>query len=389
MTTREPGKTARPAVKRNTADSKRKLSKPKHRPSSSRRAVPDSNHALKAAKSGSAGKGKVAAVPGARATSASSGHAPLLSRGQVSRGQVSRGKAKRKPENARASKPSLQPQKLHKLLAQSGLTSRRQANSWLEAGRVTVQGRVAEPWISVLGNEDIRLDNLPLKLAGVDAQPSRVLLYNKAAGEICSRLDKQGRTLVFDQLPSLSVGRWVSVGRLDFNTTGLLLFTNDGALANKLMHPSTGLDREYAVRVLGHTTDKMLANLRTGVMLEDGLARFSDVRFYGGTGANRWYHVVLMEGRKHQVKKLWESQGVRISRLKRVRFGPVVLPSTIRSGQRLELKPVEVAALYQLVGLKARLTGRQSLKAGENLQKSKVLIPYQTKPGQIKPGNQG
>lgn len=272
------------------------------------------------------------------------------------------------------------PQKLHKLLAQAGLASRREANRWLEEGRLTVNGRLAEPAIRVTGQEEIRLDSVLLRLPDMSRQSSRILLYNKPAGEICTHKDPQGRLLVFDQLPPLQKGRWLSVGRLDINTTGLLLFSNDGDFVHRFMHPAAGFDREYAVRVFGKVNETMLARLREGVTLEDGLARFSDLQLYGGTGINRWYHVTLMSGRKNEVRRLWESQGVTVSRLKRVRFGPVVAPSVLRLGQCLELSSAEVMALYQLVGLQPKLASMGKSSVRKAVQASKVLIPY---PGMI------
>lgn len=266
-------------------------------------------------------------------------------------------------------------QQLHKWLARSGLASRRQANRWLEEGRLTVNGQVAPPWISVTRKDQIKLDGRLIALS--ESEPnSRILIYNKPSGMLCSRSDPQGRVLVFDQLPVLDSGRWVSVGRLDFTSTGLLILTNDGRLAHKLMHPSSGIDREYAVRVLGKVTDSMLDRLRKGVELDNGFARFSDVRFYGGEGANSWYHVTLMSGRKNEVRRLWDSQGIRVSRLKRVRFGPVVVPSVLSVGRLAEFKPYEVAALYRLVGLTPQGIAITRSKLASELPKSKLLIAY-------------
>lgn len=182
----------------------------------------------------------------------------------------------------------------------------------------------------------------------------RVLLYNKPEGEICSRNDPEGRPNVFDALPPLKNGRWVSVGRLDFNTSGLLLFTNDGELANKLMHPSSGIDREYMVRVQGEVEDEVLNRLSEGVLLDDGLARFSAVKRGGsGGGTNGWYHCVIMEGRNREVRRLWESQELRVSRLKRVRYGPILIPPFVKPGQWLELGDREISELFRRAGLEA------------------------------------
>jgi 23S rRNA pseudouridine2605 synthase len=177
----------------------------------------------------------------------------------------------------------------------------------------------------------------------------QVLLYNKPAGEICSREDPEGRPSVFRNLPRIKNQRWVSVGRLDFNTSGLLLFTTDGELAHRLMHPSSNIEREYAVRVLGEVTDEKLQHMKEGVQLEDGNASFSDIRKGKGEGsANQWYYVVLMEGRNREVRRLWESQELTVSRLKRVRFGSLFIPSAIKAGQYRELNSKESKALYRM-----------------------------------------
>jgi 23S rRNA pseudouridine2605 synthase len=179
-----------------------------------------------------------------------------------------------------------------------------------------------------------------------------VLLYHKPVGEICTRHDPEGRANVFANLPKLKTARWIAVGRLDINTSGLLLFTTDGVLANKLMHPSAEIEREYAVRVLGEVTDDMLKAMKSGVELEDGMAHFDSIVDAGGTGANRWYHVMLREGRKREVRRLWESQGVRVSRLQRIRFGDLTLSRSLRPGKWRDLEAEELKNLYESVGLK-------------------------------------
>ncbi|MAI40865.1 MAG: 23S rRNA pseudouridine(2605) synthase RluB [Candidatus Azotimanducaceae bacterium] len=237
-------------------------------------------------------------------------------------------------------------QKLQKTLANAGLGSRRAMENWIGAGRIKVNGTIAKLGDRVLESDTIQVDGhilAPRKAA------HRHLLYNKPAGEICSRDDPEGRHTVFRNLPKLKNQRWISIGRLDFNTSGLLLFTTDGELANKLAHPSSCIDREYAVRVLGNVTDENLRNLREGVTLEDGLARFTDIkRPLGSVGANHWYYVVLMEGRNREVRRLWESQGLTVSRLKRVRFGSFFVPSRVKVGRFLELGKKETDDLYDL-----------------------------------------
>ena len=263
-------------------------------------------------------------------------------------------------------------EKLQKVLARAGLGSRRALEVWIRDGRVRVNGQVAELGMRVGPEDRIEVDGRTLgKVAETDTAP-RVLLYNKPQGEICTRDDPEGRPTCFERLPRLPDGRWISIGRLDFNTSGLLLFTTDGELANRLMHPSSTLDREYAVRIHGGVEEAMLKRLKEGVLLEDGPAKFSDIRFYDGDGANRWYHVTLMEGRNREVRRLWESQGVEVSRLKRVRFGPVVMPSTLTQGRWLEFRPEEIDALYRVVGLPEPAIPGKRGRIGD----SKLFVPY-------------
>jgi 23S rRNA pseudouridine2605 synthase len=245
-------------------------------------------------------------------------------------------------------------EKIQKVLARAGFGSRRELEEWITAGRVKVNGKVASLGDRITAQDKILVDGK--KLATTEAVVNQtVLLYNKPLGEICSRNDPEGRPTVFDRLPRLNHSRWVAVGRLDINTTGLLLFTTDGDLANKLMHPSTQIEREYAVRVMGEVTPQIIKTLQTGVQLEDGVALFSDIRDGGGEGANHWYHVTLMEGRNREVRRLWESQGLKISRLKRVRYGSILIPSYVKAGKYVELPTPEVRSLYTLAGLKWRL----------------------------------
>ncbi len=236
-------------------------------------------------------------------------------------------------------------EKLQKVLARAGLGSRRQLEEWIKAGRVHVNGRVAVIGDRVEPEDRITVDGKKFGGERKKKPRCRVLLYNKPDHEVCTRSDPEGRPTVFDRLPPLRNSRWVAVGRLDLNTSGLLLFTNDGELANRLMHPASGIDREYAVRVLGTVTDAMLRQMREGILIDGNLCRFSDIRRFGGEGANQWYHVVLMDGRNREVRKIWQSQGVQVSRLKRVRFGPVFIPSAISAGKFHELKPAEIDEL--------------------------------------------
>ena len=240
-------------------------------------------------------------------------------------------------------------ERLQKVLARAGLGSRREIEDWIRAGRIAVDGIVAELGTQISGNESIHIDGKPLTLA--PTEPTRVIAYHKPVGELTTRQDPEGRPTVFDQLPRLQQGRWIAVGRLDFNTSGLLLLTNDGELANRLMHPSSELEREYAVRVFGEVDGLILERLLEGVELDDGPARFLALRDAGGSGSNRWYHVVLGEGRNREVRRLWESQGVQVSRLIRVRYGPIELGRRLPAGTRRELGADEVAALRTAAGL--------------------------------------
>lgn len=260
-------------------------------------------------------------------------------------------------------------EKLQKVLARAGYGSRRKMEEWIKAGRVKINDKTAGLGDRVSARDTILVDGKKLSSRTPADIPQLVLLYNKPAGEICSRNDPEGRPTVFDHLPGLKHARWVAIGRLDINTSGLLLFTTDGELANRLMHPSRMIEREYAVRVRGEVTEDMLQAMHEGVLLEDGMANFTDIRYFAGEGANHWYHVVIMEGRNREVRRLWESQGVTVSRLKRVRYGNVFIPSHIKSGQYCELNPREVRDLYKLVDLKYRPVKKPVL--GERLRLDK------------------
>ncbi len=242
------------------------------------------------------------------------------------------------------------PEKLQKVLARAGLGSRRQIERWIEEGRLTVDGKPAHLGQRVGPQSRIALDGRIVPFERL-APRARVLIYHKPVGELCTRSDPKGRPTVFERLPSLRAGRWITVGRLDVNSSGLLLVTDDGELANRLMHPSSGIEREYAVRVFGEVDEAAIKRLTEGMTLEDGPARFESVRFSGGSHANRWYHVVLREGRKREVRRLWEALGAQVSRLIRVRYGPVVLPRRLRPGKWQALDPLSVSALYALAGL--------------------------------------
>ena len=221
-----------------------------------------------------------------------------------------------------------------------------------------VNGKKARLGDRISLRDRVKIDNRPVRLKDPARQKTRVLAYYKPAGEVCSRSDPNIKRTVFDNLPSPGNGRWINIGRLDVNTIGLLLFTNNGELANALMHPSSEVEREYAVRVLGDVDQSSLKAMIKGVKLDDGVARFTDIVDSGGEGANHWYHVVIMEGRNREVRRLWESQGVQVSRLMRVRFGPYIMPRSKRPGKFWELQEKEVNALCREAGLEPETAGR-------------------------------
>ncbi|MQY51083.1 pseudouridine synthase [Rhodocyclus tenuis] len=249
------------------------------------------------------------------------------------------------------------PERLHKLLAQSGYGSRREMEEMIEAGRVAVDGETATVGLLVSPGARVKINGKLVQLKFSNRLP-RVILYHKPEGEIVSRDDPEKRPSVFNALPRLSGGRWVAVGRLDFNTSGLLLFTTSGELANRLMHPRYNLVREYAVRVLGEISDEARLRLREGVELEDGPAKFAAFEDAGGDGANRWYRVALYEGRNREVRRMFESVGVVVSRLMRVRYGPFILPPGLRRGQVREIEAPDVQKLLADFGLDVPAPGR-------------------------------
>lgn len=212
-------------------------------------------------------------------------------------------------------------------------------------GNTVTLGYVLKP------GDHLQFNGRTVKWEKYATQATRVLVYHKPTGEVVSRRDPEGRPVIFTQLPRLAVGRWIAVGRLDINTSGLILVTNNGELAHRLMHPSTQIEREYAVRILGEVDSAMVERLKQGVQLDDGFAHFSDVRFYAGEGANKWYHVVVEQGRNRLVRRLWESQGVTVSRLKRVRYGPAMLPERIKPHSFYELTAKELQQLHEFAGL--------------------------------------
>lgn len=242
-------------------------------------------------------------------------------------------------------------EKLQKVLARAGFGSRRELEGWIEQGRISINGQRATLGDRVTPKDVIRVDGKIVPSEKVVGSKRRILIYHKPVGEVSTRSDPEGRPTVFDHLPRLRNGRWVAVGRLDINTSGLLLFTSDGELAHRLMHPSSQVEREYAVRVMGEVAPEMIKKLKEGVELEDGLANFDSIVDAGGEGVNHWYHVTLQEGRNREVRRLWESQGVVISRLTRVRYGPVHLPRWLRPGKFEDIPAAELKALLKMVNM--------------------------------------
>lgn len=248
-------------------------------------------------------------------------------------------------------------EKLQKILAGAGLGSRRELEKWIVDGRVSVNGSIATLGDRAKATDRILVDGRVVK-TNRDETP-RVLMYSKPEGEVCTTSDPDGRPTVFDSLPKINSGRWIAIGRLDINTSGLLLFTNYGELANRLMHPSFEVKREYLARIHGDVDQKMLNNLMDGVVLDDGLAKFQSVKAQHHrnpeerTRSNQWFRCVLAEGRTREVRRLWESQDVEVSRLKRISYGPIELPSFIRRSEFIELESKQVSSLFIAVDLRA------------------------------------
>ncbi len=247
-----------------------------------------------------------------------------------------------------------QGERLQKVLAQAGIGSRREMEDWISAGRVMVNGTVATLGMRVSEGDKVQVDGRVVRLQLLQAEQAmpRVLLYHKQEGEIVSRDDPNERATVFDALPKLRGQKWIAIGRLDFNTSGLLIFTTSGELANRLMHPRFEVEREYAVRVQGEMTpDQMNQMTKDGIELEDGVVRFEQLSDAGGEGFNHWYHLVLKEGRNRVVRRSFEALGLTVSRLMRIRFGIINLPPRIKRGMMSELGDGEVRAILEWVGL--------------------------------------
>ena len=241
-------------------------------------------------------------------------------------------------------------ERLQKVLANLGFGSRREIEGWISEGRIKVNGEVAELGCQVDSKDTVALDDRQISIDN-ENQERRVLVYYKPEGEITTRHDPEGRPTIFESLPKIRDGRWITVGRLDINTQGLLLVTNDGELAHRLMHPSHELEREYAVRVIGEFTDEMAENMKNGIEFEDGISKFEEILWSGGTGANFWYHVTVKGGKNREVRRLWESQGLMVSRLIRIRYGNVELPQGLREGQFIDIDPEILKKLVESVDL--------------------------------------
>lgn len=244
-------------------------------------------------------------------------------------------------------------EKLQKILARAGFGSRRSVETMIADGKVSVNGRIAELGERASETDQIRVNGQLVKQTRLAKQPTQVILYNKPEGRVCSRKDEKGRETIYSQLPRIINSRWVSIGRLDLNTSGLLILTNNGELANRLAHPSYEVEREYLVRVFGEVEEEIIKRLRQGVMLEDGPAKFDKISRLNkdDDAMNTWFRVVLKEGRNREVRRIWESQGVQVSRLQRVRYGPFQLPRNLRKGKTEALTWKQVNQLLKSVDL--------------------------------------
>lgn len=259
----------------------------------------------------------------------------------------------KRPDRPRPPPEPRAPVRVQKVLADSGFGSRRQIEDWIREGRVRVNGKLVTLGDRVQPSDEIRVDGRAVRRGPAKRRALRVLAYHKPEGEVVTRRDPEGRPTIFRRLPGIRDGRWIAIGRLDLNTAGLLLVTNDGELANRLMHPSRAVEREYAVRVRGEVSDQVLEQLVNGVELEDGPARFEEIVPAGGSLSHQWFHVLILEGRNREVRRLWEAVGCAVSRLKRVRFGNVILGPRPGPGHWREVSGDELDGLLEHAGLEA------------------------------------
>lgn len=263
---------------------------------------------------------------------------------------MSKQEREQKPRSESKSR-SEKTEKLQKILANAGLGSRRELEKWISDGRVSVNGSIASLGERASDKDTIRVDGRVIKIKPSDEVYTRIIAYHKPLGEVSTQKDPEGRPTVFENLPRTSFGRWISIGRLDINTTGLLLFTNNGELAHRLMHPSYQVERKYAVRVHGEVTDEMIKNLKDGVLIDGDLCKFNFIQPGGGEGANQWFDVGLSEGKNREVRKLWQSQEVDVSRLIRIEYGPVELPKSLSRGRWMDLTAEQITKVAELVNL--------------------------------------
>ncbi len=286
-------------------------------------------------------------------------------------------------------------ERIQKALARQGLGSRRQIESWIKDGLVKLNGQVAELGQQVEIGDVAMYNGRKIPIRDIEQTLPRVLAYHKPEGEVCSRSDPEGRPTIFDKLPGLKHSRWIAVGRLDINTSGLILLTDNGDLANALMHPSSQLQREYAVRVMGQASPQQLKKLTHGVELDDGPARFEEIVetsfddefFPRQSGLNHWYHVVLMEGRNREVRRMWEAVDLKVSRLMRVRYGSVMLPKGQRPGRSVELNAVEIRELAELAGITYAKELRSAKPLMDDRRKQKPRPSGRQAKGGAGPGN--
>ena len=275
------------------------------------------------------------------------------------------------------------PERVQKALSRMGYGSRREIERLIGEEKIRINGQLAKPGDHVKAGDKINIGNRRAVISS-DVGRIRVLLYNKPEGEVCTQKDEEGRRTVFESIGRLSKGRWISVGRLDINTSGLLLFTNYGELANHLMHPSSEIEREYAVRVNGEVNADTIKRLLKGVELEDGFMKFDKIIDSGGQGANHWYHVILKEGKNREVRRLWQSQDVRISRLMRVRYANQVLPRSLKQGKKVELSLDEIKSLFEFINLEWPASHDEASR--ERTSRAKKLSLKNQKYGTAHPG---